>query len=213
MRGVKFGSYHSYDDFELVLTSKTIGYPAPKTVSVKVDGADGQIDLTEYFGETKYNNRKLEFEFESIVSMNKFTTLLSNLNNKIHGQKMKIVLDDDSSFYYYGRCTVSNWKSDGRIFKITISCDCEPYKYKNSKTSKTDTVAENTVVTYANLRKSVTPKFTSDSAVTFTFGTSTYSIEAAGTYTFPDVVFRAGNNEVTYGGAATITVEYQEGGL
>ena len=213
MKGVTFGNLHSFDDFNLVLSSKTIGVPAPKIITVPIDGADGEIDLTDYFGEPKYNNRTLEFEFQSIVPMRDFINLFSELNNAIHGRKMKIVLDDDPDFYYVGRCSVSNWKSEGRIFKITVTCDCEPYKYKIYKTFKTNTVAAGQVVTYSNSRKSVTPKITSDSAVSFTFKNSTYSIEAAGTYTFPDLVFKSGANQIIFGGAATVTVEYQEGDL
>lgn len=213
MKGVTFDDLHSFDDFNLILSSKTIGVPAPKIVTVPIDGADGEIDLTDYFGETKYNNRTLEFEFQSIVPMKDFVELLSSLNNNIHGRKMKIVLDDDPDFYYYGRCKVSDWKSEGRIFKITITCDCEPYKYKIYKTVRTNTVSANEVVTYANSRKSVVPKITSDSAVSFTFKNSTHSINAAGTYTFPDLIFTMGANQITFAGAASVTVEYQEGEL
>lgn len=213
MDGVTFGSLHSYTNFNLVLTSKTIGVPAPKTVIIDVEGADGEIDLTDYFGEAKYKNRTLEFEFESIISINQFPALLTNLTNAIHGKRLNITLDSDPNYFYVGRCNVSDWKSEGRIFKITVTCDCEPYKYKKTVTTKTNTVVANDSVTYSNGRKSVVPTITSSAAVNFTFGSATYSIAAAGTYTFPDLVFTMGDNVITYAGAATITVVYEEGDL
>lgn len=51
MNGVTFGRYHSYNDFNLILTGKEIGSAVVKTNYVDVDGAHGHIDYTEYFGE------------------------------------------------------------------------------------------------------------------------------------------------------------------
>lgn len=44
MKGVTFGTYHSYDDFSLILTSKEIAAPKTKTVKIDVEGADGSIE-------------------------------------------------------------------------------------------------------------------------------------------------------------------------
>ena len=72
MKGIKFGDYHSYDDFSLILTSKTIGTPTPKTEIIDIPGGDGVLDLTEFFGEVKYNNRQLSFEFSTIKTFHLF---------------------------------------------------------------------------------------------------------------------------------------------
>lgn len=135
MNGVKFGDYHSYDDFSLILTSKTIGTPSPKTETIDIPGGDGVLDLTEFFGEVKYNNRPLSFEFSTKVPQAEFMDLFSRVQNALHGQKMNIILDDDSEWHYTGRITVSEWKAEKRIGKLTIDCDCEPYKTKPEKTT------------------------------------------------------------------------------
>ena len=136
MKGVKFGNYHSYDDFNLILTQKTIGTPSPKTEIIDIPCSDGVLDLTEFFGEVKYNNRALSFEFSTTVPQDEFMALFSRVQNALHGQKMQIVLDDDSEWCYTGRITVSEWKAEKRIGKLTIDCDCEPYKSKLDKTSE-----------------------------------------------------------------------------
>ena len=105
MNGVRFGNYHSYDDFNLILTQKTIGTPSPKTETIDIPGGDGVLDLTDFFGEVKYNNRQLSFEFSTIVPKEEFMELFSRVQNAIHGQKMQIVLDDDSEWFYFGRIT------------------------------------------------------------------------------------------------------------
>lgn len=130
MKGIMFGSYHSWRDFQLILGSKTIGTPSPKTETIDIPGGDGVLDLTEFFGETKYKNRTLSFEFSSMVTPSEFMSLFSMVQNALHGKKMTITMDDDPDWYYTGRISVSEWKADRNIGKLTIDCDCEPYKNK-----------------------------------------------------------------------------------
>lgn len=212
MKGVYFNEFHSFEDFRLILSSKTIETPNPKTVKVSVEGADGEIDLTEYFGEPKYENRTLEFVFSSIVPINEFLEQFSEINNAIHGKRVKIIMDDDPYFYYVGRCSVSAWKWNGRVVELTVKCDCEPYKYKLYKTSRTDVISESAIINYPNLRKRVVPVFTFDGTMEFTFEGKKFMVDA-GTYAFPDVEFKAGSNRITYTGSGTVVVKYQEGGL
>lgn len=130
MKGITFGEYHSYRDLHLILTEKTIGTPSPKTELIDIPGSDGVLDFTEFFGETKYENRELSFEFSTLVPQSEFMTLFSMVQNALHGKKMMISLDADPEWYYIGRITVSEWKADKRIGLLTIDCDCEPFKYR-----------------------------------------------------------------------------------
>lgn len=213
MKGVFFDDLHSFNDFRLILSSKSIETPKIKTIEVEIDGSDGVVDLTDYFGEPKYGNRIIELNFSSIVPIAEFLEQFSEINNAIHGKKMKIVLDDDPDFYYVGRCSVSGWKWNGRVTELTIECNCEPYKYKMNKTIRTDNVSEGVVVNYSNLRKRVVPTFTTDNPISFKFNNVTFTISAAGNYVFPEVTFEPGANRIEYLGAAKVTVEYLEGGL
>lgn len=134
MKGVKFGSYHSYDDFGLILSSKEIGSPEPKIVTIEVEGSDGVLDFTEFAGETKFKNRTLAFHFSRPQVIPVFMNLLSEVHNALHGKKMQIILDEDPGFYYSGRITVNEFKADANIGLITIEADCDPWKYKVNQT-------------------------------------------------------------------------------
>lgn len=213
MKGVKFGNFHSWNDFSLILSDKKIGSPDAKITTVEIPGADGVLDISEYFGDIKYKNRTLSFNFSTIVPQSEFLNLFSTIQNAIHGKRIRIVLDDDPDFYYIGRISVSEWKADKNIGKITVDCDCEPYKYKTNKTVMTFAVTDSATAILSNLRKQVVPQFTSSGAIQIEFGGSTYSISSAGTFTVPEIVLTAGNNEITFTGTANVTVEYQEGGL
>lgn len=157
MKGLQFGNKHSYDDWKLILTDKTIGLPNPKTSSVDVEGADGSIDTSEVFGEIKFENRKLEFEFTMTANYENFDELLTEIANHLHGKKLKIIRDEDDSYYFIGRCSINQWTTDKRVGKIVISCDCEPYKYELKQSVVTATINGLTYVKLFGKRKTVTP--------------------------------------------------------
>ena len=212
MKGVKFDDYHSYIDFGLILSSYSIGDAKPKTELIDIPGSDGSLDLSEYFGDVKYKNRKLSFTFSVIGRPSEFLQNYSHLQNLINGRKMKIVLDDDPEFYHVGRVTVDEWKSKPRVGSITIDCDCEPYKYKLHETVVVNKISGSGTVIYENLRKWVAPVFAVTAPVTITFGGTSVELDT-GEYTVPAIEFKQGQNIVTYNGNALVTVKYQEGGL
>ena len=212
MKGVKFDDYHSYLDFGLILSSYSIGDAKPKTEMIDIPGSDGSLDLSEYFGDVKYKNRKLSFTFSVIGRPSEFLQNYSLLQNIINGRKMKIVLDDDPEFYYVGRVTVDEWKSKPRVGSITIDCDCEPYKYKLHETVVVNKISGSGTVIYDNLRKWVTPVLAVTAPVTIAFEGTSVELDT-GEYTVPAIEFKQGQNIVTYKGNALVTVKYQEGGL
>ena len=173
MKGITFGNYHSYNAFQLILGTKTIGTPSPKTETIDIPGGDGVLDLTEYFGEPKYGNRNLSFEFSSVVIPDDFMSLFSMVQNALHGKKMTITLDDDPGWYYKGRISVSEWKADRNIGKLTIDCDCEPYKRQTSPTVITKAIAGTATIILPNSRKRTVPEvvITSEAGLNIVYGT------------------------------------------
>lgn len=212
MKGIRFGNYHSYDDFSLILSQKTIGAPSPKTEVIDIPGGDGVLDLTDFFGEVKYKNRELSFEFSSIVPQAEFMDLFSRVQNALHGQKMQIVLDDDSEWYYIGRIEVSEWKTEKSIGKITIDCDCEPYKTKLAETVITAEVSGETTVILPNSNKTVVPTIDITGEVSLTYGVNFYTL-SEGRYDLPAVRLAKGDNTMLLNGTGTATFTYKERGL
>lgn len=212
MKGVKFDNLHTYNDFSLILSSKKIGVPQPKTKLLEVPRADEPIDFTEFFGDVKFDNRKLEFEFTTLVPQTKFMTLFSRIQNALNGKRMKIVLDEDPDFYYSGRVSVKEWLADKSIGKITIECDCDPYKLKKDKTIVSNIVSVEKTVILSNLRKHVVPIFMSSAEIRIEFKGNSYSM-SAGEARFPAIVLKEGETELKLKGNSTVTIEYQEGGL
>lgn len=146
----------SYTDFGVILTEQNISAPSPKIYTVDIEGMDGSLDLSEFFGEIKYENRSLKFTFETIEKIPDWQSRMSIISLFLHGQKMKIEVWTDPNFYYIGRCAIDEYSSSSRLGKIVISCDVEPYKYKKNVTtfnliSGTNTVNNSRMTAFADL--------------------------------------------------------------
>lgn len=214
MKGILFGEYHSYNDLHLILSEKEIGAPQVKKHTLDIPGGDGVLDFTDFFGEPKYENVQHKFTFTTIQPRKDFMTQYSAVKNALHGKKVRIVLDDDPTFFYLGRCDVSSFKAEKGVGTITITCDCEPYKYNVAKTvvyQKVDGVAD---VLLLNSRKRAVPEVWVESAtgMNIVFDTSNWDL-GSGTYTLPELELVEGENIVTVTGIGAIAFTWQEGDL
>ena len=213
MKGVKFGGLHSYYEWGLVLSSKDIKAPKPKTKEIEIEGSDGVLDYTEYFGGVKYENRSLSFVFSKMnIVPDGFLALFSVVQNALHGQKMQVILDDDPAHYYYGRVLVNEWKSNKRVGEIVIEVAAEPYKYKVAETMISQDVTGAAEIVLTNSKMPVVPEITTTAAMTIAFDGFTAAVQA-GTFRLPELQLKEGQNRVAVTGTGTITFVYREGSL
>lgn len=215
MKGVTFGNLHSYRDLKLLLNSKEIGSPEVKVRKIDIEGADSSLDLTDFFGEAKFENVVHKFQFSTIVPQAQFLSLFSTVKNALHGKKMRVILDDDPLFYYVGRCSVSGFTNEKNVGMVSVECDCEPYKYKAEKTVVKATVADSATVTLNNSRKRAVPEVvvaTSGSIRIEYQGSNIWDL-GSGSYTLPELELVEGANAVKLTGTGTVTFTYQEAGL
>lgn len=212
MKGIRFGNFHSYNDLRLILTKKEVGSPAVKETKIEIEGADSYLDLTDFFGEPKYQNGNHKFDFSTIEKDS--LSLFSTIKNTLHGKKVRIILDDDPAFYYVGRLSVSSFTSEKGIGSLTIEADCEPYKFKTAKTIITQTVNGTTNITLTNMRKRAVPEVSinAEGSLNIVYHGNIWDL-GAGSYTLPELELQAGENTVAVTGAGTITFTWQEAGL
>ena len=137
MKGVRFNGLHSYDEWGLLLSKKEIGSPTAKEKKVDIEGADGELDFTEALGGVKFNNRTLKFTFKKGgMTPVSILALVSDIQDAIHGKKLKVTLDDDPDWYYYGRIKVADFNLEKTIGTVVIEVDAEPYKLAQQKTKQ-----------------------------------------------------------------------------
>lgn len=215
MQGITFGQYHSYRDFGLLLQSKEIGSPAVKVSKIDIPGADGELDMTDYFGGAKYDNVKHKFEFATLAPRTEHLSLFGTIKNAIHGKKGRITIDGDPSFFYLGRCSVSAFTNDKGAGYVTVECDCEPYKYKAAKTVVSQAIDGTATVTLTNGRKRAVPlvTITTESSLRIVYGDNFIWDLGNGSFTLPELELLEGENIVTVTGTGSIAFEWQEGYL
>lgn len=214
MKGIQFGNKHTYDDWDLVLTNKSLGLPTPKTSSINVEGADGSIDTSEILsGEIKFNNRKLEFEFTMTTDYEEYHELVTEIANHLHGRKLKIILDEDDDYYYLGRCQINEWTSDSRIGKIVISCDCEPYKYSVRPTTITAKINGITYVKIVGKRMTVTPIIEVSNNMSIIVDGKSNDLKTGIKNEILDLFIKEGVNTLKFNGSGEVKITYTGGDL
>ena len=215
MKGITFGNQHSYNDLKLILSSKEIGSPEVKVRKIDIEGADSSLDLTDFFGEPKYEDVTHKFDFSTIVPQAQFLSLYSTVKNAMHGKKMRIILDDDPLFFYLGRVKVLPFTNEKNIGHISIECDCEPYKYKTAKTVVSRAVSGTQAIILTNGRKRAVPEVRIEAASSIRIeyqGSNIWDL-GSGSYTLPELELVEGANTVTVTGTGTVTFTWQEGNL
>lgn len=216
LRGVKFGDYHTVEDWNLILNSKTITPPKPKTTYVSIAGRDGDLDQSEALaGEIKYENRILNFTF--LLTEGTYqdrNDLISRIMTVVHGKRLNIVLDDNTSVYFVGRCTVTESSNNNAYGSISIEANCDPFALKLLDTTKTVTLSTTeTAVTLINRgAKTLVPIFTVTGEATIIYGSSSVTI-GAGSHRVPNYILKTGTTTLKVKGSGQLTISYKEGYL
>lgn len=236
MNGVMFDNKHSYRDWGLFLKNRpVISPPTPKTVYIDVPGSDGSLDLTESLtGDVKYENRKIKLEFVVLEARNRWSNVYSEILDYIHGQQMRVILDEDPTYYYYGRLQVNEWASSKATSTITVEGLVEPYKNElfgslddwewdpfNFETGIVrdyeNLVVEGTLsFTIEGNRKPVVPSFIVNSSdgegMTVNYNGQSYNLKD-GTNRVVNIKVKNGTNVFLFTGNGTVSIDYRGGRL
>ena len=115
--GVTIGDKHSYNDFALLMKTKVISPPEVQTKFLEVPMRNGSIDMTDTLtGSVKYKNRSITIKFKILDRYEDIWTKVSEVENYLHGKRMKVIFDDDPCFYYVGRLSVKNPSINANFF-------------------------------------------------------------------------------------------------
>ena len=210
---VWFGGKSSVSDFGLTRVETTIDGPKAKTISVDVDGMDGVLDFTEYFGEVLYENRTMSLSFETAELERGYAALYADICNALDGRRMNITLSEDADYYWAGRVAVGEFKVEKGIGQLDIDVDCEPYRYRKNITTVNTVVSGSKQLALSNLRKRVRPTVDATGAVTITMAGKSFSVPKGTGWTDPKFLLSAGQNALNITGNGTVTFKYQERGL
>ena len=131
-------SWNTRDDWGLALTTQpTFQTPPTKTKYLDLPGGNGVIDLTTAItGYPVYGDRTGSFTFVAPVKQAQWQPLLSEIAEALHGQAVRIILDDDPGWYYEGRVSLNIDACERQYATVVINYDVGPFKWAITATNE-----------------------------------------------------------------------------
>ena len=200
------GKIFRLSDYGLILKSFDAPEPAPKTYIETVEGADGDLDMTEWTGVVRYQNRDVEIGVRDMSGY-----WWRELANFCHGRRMRITHSNDPDHYYYGRCVVSH-ETEQRVTDMVIAASCNPYRLCHRETVVSASVSGSATILLEARRRPVTPTVTVSAQMTIEYDGNTVALPA-GTYPLMDLVITDSHVPVSVTGTGTISFAWQDGDL
>lgn len=121
------------ETFGVVITDYVDTPPEPKTMQVTIPGADGVLDLSEWFAHRPlFGKRTIEFTCYPNAALDwvEIEQSLTKLRNFLHGRAYDFKLSWDEGYTYHGRFEVDTQKMFMQGMALKVKVACEPYKSK-----------------------------------------------------------------------------------
>ena len=203
----------AYRDWNIVLTKVEIPPPTPKTTSVEIKGADGEIDLSEVLtNDIKYKNRTIKLTFE-VMDDKEYYSITSNVGKYLHGKRVTFILNDDDSYYYTGRATINSWECVQRKGTIVITIDTDPYKYEiTERVINVKLNNETKDIILINGRKHICPTLDVTGSVSLVWNGASYTL-SKGKQQVINFILSEDKNLVSFTGTGTVKITYRRGEL
>jgi len=133
MIGLTFNGKHSFDDFSLIINSKTISTPTKKKVKLDVPYMNSMYDFSTIGsnGEIVYNQRTISVDFTLIsTSKNMLQVKLTKIREWLQDVSQSQLIFDDIKDYYFLAEVEDNTDlaETNEVGEFTIKFTCEPFK-------------------------------------------------------------------------------------
>ena len=194
-------------DYGIILKSYDAPLPAPKINRVTLEGMDGDVDMTEWAGEVRYNTRSVTAAFRD-MSGEEYKKLM----NFACGQKVKLTNSAAPDYYFTGRCERADAKIRRRIADVTLQFVCDPYMLRHTETSVIKTFTDSADILLMAERKSAIPKITVSEDCVIRYGNISASLRA-GTYTVQNLIITNRPETLHVTGSGTIKIVWRDGVL
>lgn len=204
--------FNTWYDWRCILTAKTLTAAEPKTTYVSIDGASGDLDMSEALtGEPVYNNRTVTASFACTEGTYKDREeLLRKIRTALHGRKVQIIEPDDPDHYFLGRVKIKEEKNHAAYMEFTIEANCDPWRYAIQETARTVSASGGIDVVINNHGdKSLCPVLDVTGRVVLSFMGKTAEL-TTGSYKVADLKLARGANVVNVSGTGSVKFAYRE---
>lgn len=229
---ITIGNKNTWDDWHLIPKTRPLfSSPPVKFNYIELSGTDSLLDLTTVMsGKPLYGNRSGSWTFIVENGFMDWATLYSEIMVYLHGQKLKAILEDDPNYYYEGRFSVNDWKSNPDWSEIVIDYNVGPYKKHllgsddwlwDTFNFETDTIryyknlvvdGSLDVVVIGDMMDAVPVLVSSAANMKLIYNGTTYNLDR-GANQFRDVVISTGENNLRFVGNGTISINIIGGRL
>ena len=125
--------YNTWSNWHLIPSSRpVVVLPTPVYKYIDIPGRHGSLDISEYLtGQVIYSDRKGSFTFYVDNNNRNWASRRAELATFFNGKKMKMWLEDEPAYYYYGRFVLKEWRTDSNsnYSQVTIDYQVAPFKY------------------------------------------------------------------------------------
>ena len=212
-KGALVGDEHTLRDWGAIITNTdVVGMPEPQTILLDVPGRSGRLDLSEVLtGDVSYGNREIKMELAAEVDTERWIEMCLHIFNKYHGRNVQIIFDEDPTFYYYGRASVTDPRRQRRAGQMVLTVDAEPFKYELAETNVTYSASTASLSgTLSNGRMMVSPEVTVTAPCQLFHEGKVFTL-TAGKQSVPGFVLHEGDNAVSLTGTRSATFTYRRG--
>lgn len=206
--------YNSLSDFGLAINNTDyIGDAVQGEAMAWAPGRSGPLDFIDgVFGGQYYLYREIVIKFGGLQEPEDWDAWISNFRDILDGRWIKIYFATDIEWYYQGRASVRNFSHKRALGTFELHLPyADPFKHRDRSISFAST-AIGKIVNLSNKWERVVPTITTDASVVVTLGNTTKTL-AAGTHQDPDFTLSAGVHQMSFVGAANVSVSYREGSL
>ena len=217
-RTIILGDYDTAAHGLWTLTAWEFPEPAPVENLVQVPGRiQGPLDLSTALtgGEPRYGARSLSVTLESSEGTREARAArISDMVNRLHGQRLQIILPDHPNHYAVGRLSVRMLYNDLAHASVEVLGTCEPWLYARVETSVPlhATTGEQQVTLRNSGAMPVVPLVIvsgTDAAFMLRYGANSWTL-SAGDYKLPALRLTPGPHVVTFSGSGYAAITYRE---
>lgn len=113
-----------YEEYGILLVTYDAPPPPLRTFRVEIEGRNGSVDMTEWAGNTFYNDREVNMTLRDLHGGARAFV------NRVAGRRLRLYFDPDySDWYFEGRCEEISTSTRKHVTDITMRVVCHPFLY------------------------------------------------------------------------------------
>ena len=201
--GAKLDGKHTETDYGLKLLSIEIGIPETLSEREQLSGRNIYVNTGN---KGVFKQRPITLTFDRMGDYEDWLECISLISADVAGQEVKLELDSQPGYYYYGVAAVSTTKENNVVTSFAISITADPLKYADTVSTTLEDASSSTLNVSGDYETPCIIELTPSGAIT------TYTIQGAArdpvTGEAEDIVIKnlsAGKTVIIDGEACTVT--------